>query len=153
MSVGDVNDQGTLQEAMRGQEYVVSCLNGDMLPMAKSICAAAKAEGVSRIIWLTGLGIHNEVPGIQGKMLSMLAKRMPEYIVAADSIVESGIPYTLIRAPGITDGNGTEYTVSKEGEKPGKSTASKKAIAHFIADMITDENGLGHNDSLGIHDA
>lgn len=145
-------DETALGSAMENQEFVISCLNGEVLSFAKNIVSAAQRMNITRIIWLTGMGIHKEVPGLQGITVNILGRFMPNYVKAADAIVDCGIAYTLIRAPGITDGSGTEYHLTQEGEKPRKRTASKKAIAELIADMITDGNGLGENESLGITD-
>ena len=61
--------------------------------IGRSIVSAAKGSGINHIIWVTGMGIHHEVPGITGKMLDMLVRKYPEYVMAADtrSIVECGI--------------------------------------------------------------
>ena len=105
--VGDMADTVSLEQAMQGQEIVVAALSGDWLGHAKAIAAAAKKTGVSRLIWVTGLGIHREVPGETGKILEYYVNRFPEYIQAADTIAASGIPYTrrqwiAARLPGLS---------------------------------------------------
>lgn len=150
---GDVLDTVALTAAMQGQDIVVATLNGNVLDLAKSIVIAMRESTVSRIIWLTGLGIHREVPGFNGIMLNLLLKKYPEYAEAADTIADSGVSYTLIRAPGITDGQNREYHLTQEGEKLRKNSVTKNAIAKFIVDMVIDESGLGVNSSLGISNA
>ena len=129
----------------------VRIIQGDVLTMAKNIisCACAKEGTVRRIIWITGMGIHHEIRGMRGKMLDMLAKSRPEYIEAADQIAGSGIPYTLLRCPGIQDGENTKYYLTTEAEQPRKKNVDRAAIAQCMADMTENET-IGENESLGI---
>lgn len=83
-------------------------------------------------------------------MLSLLAKRMPEYVMASDKIMNSGICYTLVRAAHLVNGTNEEYYLSKEGEKIHSNSVCRSAIAKFVEDMIKDDRGLGENESLGI---
>jgi Putative NADH-flavin reductase len=147
---GDVLDTEKLTEAMQGQEVVIAALAGDLPGQAKSIVKAMKQTKVTRVIWVTGLGIHHEVPGAVGEMLNYYVSRFPEYVQAADTIANSGIAYTLVRAANLTDGGNMEYFLSKEGENIHSESVTRSAVAKFIVDMIKDENNLGENDSLGI---
>lgn len=56
---------------------------------------------------------------------------------------------TLLRCPGIRDGENEVYSLTKEGEKPSCWVVDRAAIAQCMADMIKDES-LGANESLGI---
>lgn len=147
---GDVLDTDRLNKAMKNKDIVVACLNGELLPQAESIVKAMKSSDVKRVIWLTGLGIHHEVPGETGKMLDSYVSRFPEYVKAADTIVDSGVPYTLVRAAHLVDGDEMEYHLTKEGEEIRNEVVTKCAVAKFIYDMIVDCNELGKNDSIGI---
>lgn len=147
---GDVLDTANLKVAMNNQDIVVACLNGDLLAQAESIVEASKAMKVTRIIWLTGLGIHHEVPGSVGEMLDKLIKQFPDYVKAADTIANSGKSYTLVRAANLVDGDNINYNLTKEGEMILDESVTRRAVARFIADMILDENGLGENESLGV---
>lgn len=147
---GDVLDTDKLSNAMEKQDIVVACLNGDLLPQAESIVKAMKGSEVKRVIWLTGLGIHHEVPGKIGEMLDSYVSRFPEYVKAADVIADSGVPYTLVRAAHLVDGDNIEYHLTKEGEGIRNEIVTKCAVAKFIVDMIVDDNEFGKNDSIGI---
>lgn len=148
---GDALNKEDVEKALAGQEIVLASLEGDVLTMAKNIisCACAKEGTVRRIIWITGMGIHHEIRGMRGKMLDMLAKSRPEYIEAADQIAGSGIPYTLLRCPGIQDGENTKYYLTTEAEQPRKKNVDRAAIAQCMADMTENET-IGENESLGI---
>lgn len=147
---GDILDTTNLISAMKGQNIVIAALSGDLFGQALSIVAAAKQTNVSRIIWVTGLGIHHEVPGKIGEMLNYYVNKFPEYIQAADTIANSGIPYTLVRAANLTNGNNLTYYIQKEGEEIHSESVDRRAVAQFIVDMIKDTNNLGLNESLGV---
>ena len=147
---GDVLDTAALSEAMQGKDIVVAALSGDWLGQAKSIAAAMRGISVTHIFWVTGLGIHREVPGETGRVLEYYVKRFPEYIEAADTIAESGVPYTLVRAANLMNGNNMEYHVQLEGEPVHAETVDRCAVAKFIADQIVAKDGLETNNSFGI---
>ena len=146
---GDALNADDVAKAMEGQEIMLCSLAGDVLPMARNIVAALETTSVKRIIWITGMGIHHEIKGPRGFMLNMLAKKMPEYIEAADLIAASKAVTTLLRCPGIKDGSNTKYVLTKEGEQPSKWDIDRAGIAQCMYDIIEDET-LGVNESLGI---
>lgn len=146
---GDALNIDDVRRAMEGQDVLLCSLEGDVLTMARNIVAALAETDVRRIIWITGMGIHREIKGVHGIMLNQLAKKMPEYIEAADTIAAGSAVTTLLRCPGIRDGENEVYSLTKEGEKPVCWTVDRAAIAQCMADMIADET-LGADESLGI---
>ena len=146
---GDALKSDEVKQAMDEQDILLCSLEGDVLTMAKNIVSALAETSVKRIIWITGMGIHHEIKGVHGIMLNQLAKKMPEYITAADTIAASSAVTTLLRCPGIRDGEGETYKLTREGEKPTCWSVDRAAIAQCMADMIQDES-LGANESLGI---
>ena len=66
-------------------------LNVDWLAQAHSLVSILKAQKNVHIIWVTRMGIHNEVTGIHGLVWKQYAAMYPEYIKAADCIAGSGI--------------------------------------------------------------
>ncbi len=146
---GDALKYEDVKRAMDGQDVVLCSLEGDVLTMAKNIVKALDETSVTRIIWITGMGIHHEITGVRGVMLNMLAKQRPEYIEAADTIAASKAVTTLLRCPGIKNGDNTKYFLTKEGEQPAHKDIARAGIAQCMFDMIQDET-LGVNESLGI---
>ena len=149
---GDALVAEDVAAAMAGQDVLLCSLEGDVLAMARNIVAALPESGVRRIVWITGMGIHHEIKGPRGVMLAMYAKTRPEYIEAADLIASSGVATTLLRCPGIQDGDGEKYELTRESEQPSNRPVDRAAIAQFMADVVVDE-ALGANDSLGITNA
>ena len=60
---GDVLDEGALKRAMAGQNVVYANLAGDLERMAKSIVKAMEETGLRRLIFISSMGIYDEVPG------------------------------------------------------------------------------------------
>lgn len=145
----DVLNTDKLAAIMEGQDIVVASLNGDLLSSAKSIVEAMKQANVKRILWVTGLGIHHEIPGEVGKMLDGLVAQFPEFVQAADVIADDELDYTLIRCPNLTDGSDTVYDITEIGEIPRKYDVTRQAVAEFIVDIIK-EPKLAVRKSVGI---
>ena len=142
---GDAMNAADVKAAMAGQDVMLCSLDGeDVLTMAKNIASAVEETGVKRIIWITGMGIHHEITGKRGEILSMYAKQRPEYIEAADTIAASPAVTTLLRCPGIFDGDREDYELTVEGEQPAERDVDRAAIAQCMADMLADET-LGAN--------
>ena len=146
---GDALNKEDVKKAMEGQDVLLCSLEGDVLTMAQNIVAVLEETSVKRIIWVTGMGIHNEIKGPRGIMLGMLAKKRPDYIKAADTIADSKAVTTLLRCPGIKNGDNIVYFLTKEGEQPAHKSIERAGIAQCMFDMIEDEK-LGVNESLGI---
>ena len=60
---GDVLDRKALEAAMVGQDVVYANLAGPLEQMARSIVQAMNAPGLRRLIFISSIGIYNEVPG------------------------------------------------------------------------------------------
>lgn len=146
---GDALNADDVAKAMEGQDIMLCSLEGDVLTMAKNIVSALEKTSVKRIIWITGMGIHHEITGARGIMLNMYAKKRPDYIEAADTIAASDAVTTLLRCPGIKDGDNTKYFLTEEGQQPSRKNIDRAGIAQCMYDMIEDES-LGVNASLGI---
>lgn len=148
----DVCDETALRKAAEGQDFVVCSLNGDWLSQAQTLVSFLHGRQDVRIIWVTGMGIHNEVSGIHGMMWRRYAAMYPDYIQAADCIANSGIPYTLVRTADLTESGDTSYHLHHAGEKTHSRYVSRAAVAALIVKMIQSEDGFGLNESIGITD-
>ncbi len=145
---GDVYDPVALAEALQGQDAVFVALTGDLGRMARSIVPAMDKAGVSRLIFITSMGIYNEIPawGSDGNLEynPMLAT----YREAADVVEASDLNYTVIR-PGWYNNGPVDYEVTRKGEPFGGHDVSRKSIADLVMHLIDDPT-LYSRDSVGI---
>lgn len=148
----DVCNEIDLREAAEKQDFVVCSLNGDWLAQAKMLTKVLHGRQDVRIIWVTGMGIHNEVTGIHGLMWRRYAAMYPDYIRAADCIAGSGIPYTLVRTADLTVADRKTYHLHHAGEKAHSRWVSRAAVACLIVEIIQSGDGVGLNESIGITD-
>ena len=147
---GDITDQPSLSKSMKGMDIIITLLSGDTVKIqAENVIKSMKENNIKRIIWMTGMGIHHEVPGPIKEILDKLVESQPNYVAAANLIMNSGLEYTLLRGAHLTDGNNKKYYTQKEGEPLRCNTCDRIAIAEFIGEII-DNFELYKNVSIGL---
>ena len=147
---GDITDQPSLSKAMKGMDIIITLLSGDTVKIqAENVIKSMKDNNIKRIIWMTGMGIHHEVPGPIKELLDKLVESQPNYVAAADLVMNSKLEYTLLRGAHLTDGNNKKYFTQKEGEPLRCNTCDRVAIAEFIGEII-DNFELYKNVSIGL---
>ena len=147
---GDIVDQSKLSLSMKNKDMVITLLNGDNLViLAENVVKSMKENKIKRIIWMTGMGIHHEVPGPIKELLDKLVLSQPHYVKAADLVMNSGLDYTLLRGAHLTDNDNRKYYLQKEGEALHCNTCDRIAVAEFI-ETIIDNMDLYKNESIGI---
>jgi putative NADH-flavin reductase len=147
---GDITDQSSLSKSMKDMEIVITLLSGDTVKIqAENVIKSMKENNIKRIIWMTGMGIHHEVPGPIKEILDKLVESQPNYVAAANLVMNSGLEYTLLRGAHLTDGNNKKYYTQKEGEPLRCNTCDRIAIAEFIGEII-DNFELYKNVSIGL---
>lgn len=148
--IGDACNLLEVFEVIQDVDTIVCSLNGDWLLQAQTLVKAIGEKRNPRILWVTGMGIHNEVPGMIGVMWRKYVAIYPEYIDAADTIATSGKPYVLIRTADLTDENESQYNLYKEGDQVKQKYVSRKAVAHLVSDIITEHIKVKERESIGI---
>ncbi len=145
---GDVYDSAVLEGALAGQDAVFAALSGDLGGMARAIVEAMDRTGVKRLIFISSMGIYNEIPawGAGGNLENnpMLAT----YRDAADVVEASDLDYTVIR-PGWFDNGPVDYEVTLKGEPFGGHDVSRASIADLVGKLIADDT-LYARESVGI---
>ena len=144
---GNVMNKNDLMKVIPNQDVVFAALSGDLGGMAKNIVNTMQSCGVRRIIFISSMGIYNEIPrSIGGGNLNENSMLRP-YRAAADVIESSGLDYTIIR-PGWFDEGSDNYEITKKGEMFKGHDVSRQAIANLVVKCI---NGFGIGESLGIN--
>ncbi|WP_125714244.1 NAD(P)H-binding protein [Companilactobacillus kedongensis] len=147
---GDVTDQSILSEALKGQDVVFAALSGNLGKMADSLVKAMDKSDVKRLLFITSMGIYNEIPASLGGGNLSSNPMLSSYRKAADIIEASDLNYTVIRPGWFDNNNDTDYEVTHKGEPFGGHDVSIKSIADLVVRLAHDEK-LGSRDSLGIN--
>ncbi|MBC9248300.1 SDR family oxidoreductase [Paracoccus sp. 11-3] len=136
---GDVTDTAALARAMQGQDLVYANLTGDMEVMARSLLDAMHQTGVKRLIFVTSLGIYDEVPGAFGEWNRReIGAYLPPYRAAADLIEASGLDYTILRPAWLTDRDEVEYETANRNEPFKGTEVSRKSVAAYVITLLRD---------------
>ncbi len=134
---GDVKDQDTLATAMRGQDIVYANLAGDIDTQARDIVLAMNAEQVRRLIFVTSLGILNEVPGTFGAWnQETIGQALTVYAAAATVIEDSDLDYTILRPAWLSDTDEVDYETTARDEPFKGTTVSRKSVAALISRIV-----------------
>lgn len=143
---GDVMDTATLRLAMTGQHVVYANLAGDLESQARNIVAAMEATGVRRLIFISSMGIYDEVPGERyGNILAPYRK-------AAKVIEQSDLDYTIVRPAWLNNRDDIAYGTTRKGEPftNADATVSRKSVADLVVKLaLTPQYGV--RESLGVH--
>ena len=132
-------DAAQLEKAMKGQDIVYANLGGkdDIDLEAEATIEAMHNANVKRLIWISTLGIYDEVPGKFGEWnKETLGDYITEYAKAAKRIEDSDLDYTIIRPTWMTDKNEVDYEKSKKGEEIKDTEVSRKSVAAYIYHLI-----------------
>ncbi|UXR83324.1 NAD(P)H-binding protein [Staphylococcus sp. IVB6214] len=147
---GVVLNKKELRKAIEGQDAVFVALSGRLDEMAKVIADTMYELHVKRIIFISSMGIYNEIPNHIGSNGNLKFNSfLTPYRKAADIIEKSGLDYTIIR-PGWFDNGSDTYTISTKGQLFEGHNISRQAIANFVLELLKNPESY-INDSVGIH--
>ncbi|ULA62975.1 MAG: NAD-dependent dehydratase [Nitrospira sp.] len=135
---GNVLQKKQLVSAMAGQDLVYANLTGeDLDAQAQAIIEAMRETGVTRLVFVSSLGIYDEIPGAFGEWNRReIGAYLPPFRRAADAIEASGLDYTILRPAWLTDYDEIEYETT-ERTAPFKGTeVSRKSVADLIVKII-----------------
>lgn len=136
---GDVLDESLLTRAVRGQDVVYANLAGaDIEAQARAVVTALNAAGTRRLIWISTLGIYDEVPGEYGKWNHRMLDGgyLETYGAAAKVIEASDLDYTIIRPAWLSDADEVDYELTRKGEAFKGTEVSRKSIASLVAELV-----------------
>lgn len=148
---GDVMNASGLDKVISGQDVVFASLTGNLGKMAKAIVESMKRVGVNRLIFITSMGIYNEIPASVGSSGNLRSNPVLQtYRDAADVIEVSGLDYTIIRPGWFDSSNDTDYEITLKGEPFGGHDVSRKSIADLVVRLADDPN-LYVRENVGIN--
>lgn len=147
---GDVTKDDDLDKAIAGQDAVFVALSGNLGKFAKKIVAAMDRNNVSHLLFITSMGIYDEIPASIGASGNLSSNSMlRSYREAADVVEGSDLNYTVIR-PGWFNNGPVDYEITRKGEPFGGHDVSISSIADFVKNAIADDSYYSH-DSVGLN--
>lgn len=151
---GDVMDAEKVEQAVAGQEAVISALGPTRPPVpgimetgAKNIVAAMKKHGVRRIISTTGGGVRDpqDQPGLFDHIMKVLLTLMASSVLKdseanVNVIRASDLDWTIIRFPRLLDGERTgKYRVGYVGKDSGSQLSRADGADCILKEMESGE--------------
>lgn len=143
---GDVLDQETVASAMDGQDVVYANLSGEMGDQARVTVRAMEKMGLKRLIFISSMGIYDEVPG------QAFHAALRPYREAADVIEASDLDYTILRPAWLSNRDEVDYGTTRKGEpfaNP-EGVVSRKSVADLVVKLAVTPD-VEIRQSLGVH--
>ncbi|SHN36008.1 NAD(P)-dependent oxidoreductase [Actinacidiphila paucisporea] len=142
----DVLDPAGLTVPMKGQHAVVVALGvhgrGSTTVFSegvRQVVAAARAAGTTRLVAMSSAGLSTgHLPFVQRQVTRLVAERVyggihTDLARMEAVVLDSGLDWTLVRAPMLRDGGPTSsYQVSVGGHVPTARAAVRADIADWI---------------------
>lgn len=114
---GDATNFEDVNRAMEDVDIVLASLSGELDKEAQTIVGAMNANNVKRLIFVTSIGIYNEVPGNFGLWVQdQISDYLVIYRKAADIIEQTDLDYTIFRPAWLTHTNEIDYEITKKDE-------------------------------------
>lgn len=149
---GDATDTNNLADAMKDVDMVYANLAGDNIEtQAHAVVEAMHAEKKTRLVWISTLGIYDEVPGKFGEWnKKVLGDYITNYAAAAKVIEDSDLDYTIIRPAWLTDKPEVDYEVTQKGDSFKGTEVSRRSIAQIVVDIAQDPDKYSR-ESIGVN--
>ena len=142
---GDAKNPDDVLNAINGADEVYANLaatqdsSADIIPMAKAVVDMMDKAGIKRLVWISSLGIYNEVPGEFGAWnANILGDYLVNYRKAADVIEASDLDYTIIRPAWLTDKDEVDFEITEKGELFRGTEVSRKSVASEVVELLLD---------------
>lgn len=150
---GDVRDTDLLRDTARGHDVVYANLAGrDIEQQAESVVRALGEAAVPRLIWVSTLGIYDEVPGPFGRWNHEMLDGgyLETYAAAAAAIEASDLAYTIIRPAWLTDKDEVDYELTHRADPFKGTEVSRRSVGDLVVKLAADPERAIH-DSLGMN--
>lgn len=140
---GDAKNPDDVLNAINGADEVYANLaatqdsSADIIPMAKAVVDMMDKAGIKRLVWISSLGIYDEVPGEFGAWnANILGDYLVNYRKAADVIEASDLDYTIIRPAWLTDKDEVDFEITEKGELFRGTEVSRKSVASEVVKLL-----------------
>ena len=159
---GDLLNGDDVHRCVEGVDAVVSAAGPvkgqthDMIvKAANNITSAMQAHSVSRIVWLTGAGVlmPEDPPSfsralIRGIMGLVAGKVLAASQQAAETVRDTGLEYTILRAPMLGEDESVGYVLSDTAPKP--KPLPRVDLARAMLAQLGDEARIKASPMIGV---
>ncbi|MFG2821792.1 NAD(P)-dependent oxidoreductase [Kitasatospora sp. NPDC048365] len=169
-------DPAAVRDAVAGADAVLSGLgarSGADIGVARrgteAMITAMRAAGVRRLVVVSAAPIgtvpsprrptpprHDPGDGPFVKYLGspmikvVLRKRYADLALMEDAVAASGLDWTTVRPPRLTNGPGTaDYRTALDRNVPGGSAISRADVAHYMLRALTEPDSVHHTVGIG----
>lgn len=153
---GDTLNPADLDHAMQNIDIVYANLsNPEIKKQAQNIVTAMDRHQITTLIWISSIGIYDEVPGKFGEWNNHMLRQdgatsyLGTYRAAADVIENSDLNYTIIRPAWLTNKDEVDYETTERNEKFKGTEVSRKTIGYVVAQIVKNPEPYAHR-SIGI---
>lgn len=153
---GDTLNPTDLDQAMEDVNIVYANLsNPEIQKQAENIVHAMEQHQIKTLIWISSIGIYDEVPGKFGEWNNNMLRKggassyLGTYRAAADVIESSDLDYTIIRPAWLTNQDEVDYETTEKGEAFKGTEVSRKTIGYLVAKITQDPAPYVHR-SIGV---
>jgi len=117
-----------------------------MEDQARLIVQTMKSIGVKRLIFVSSMGIYDEMPR------ESWSSALGPYRKSAEVVEHSGLDYTVIRPAWLNDNDEIDYGTTQKGERfmNPSGVVSLMSVADLIIKLATTPN-FGVRQRLGVH--
>jgi len=148
---GDIINEGILEQALDGTNVVILDLNENQETMVQKVINAMNKIGVERLIFITSMGISNEVPVTPGASGDLTEDSILQpYRQAVNAVENSDLNYTIVRPTNLDNGADTDnYVITHNGKPSRENHVARQSVADLIL-RLTKDKKLGSHDDLAI---
>ena len=149
---GNVLDTEALRLAMKDVDIVYSNVGGtDLGQQTQSILTAMHEAKQTRLIFISALGAHHEVPGKFGEWNEQaIAAFLPGFRKSAKLLAASDIVYTELRPAWLTDQAEIDYETTGVDEPFKGTEVSRTSVADYAFKLIKHPD-LAERASVGLN--
>jgi uncharacterized protein YbjT (DUF2867 family) len=140
---GDVLDLDTLTRVMPGHDIVYANLSGRLEEQARNIVNAMDGTDIRRLVFISSMGIYDEVPG------EHFGSVLDPYRKSAAIIEASDLDYTIVRPAWLNNDDEIDYETTDKGELFKGSVVSRKSVADLVVRLAVNPR-LAVRGSLGV---
>lgn len=153
---GDVLKSAELDQAVAQADVVYANLrNPQIEQQARNIVEAMDRHGVNQLVWISSIGIYDEVPGKFGEWnnAQLGGGKSDSYLgtcrAVADVISASDLNYTIIRPAWLTNKDEVDFELIHRGEAFKVTEVSRKSIGKLVAQAVQEPDKFTRVD-LGV---